>query len=88
MPAAIVTSKGQVTIPKAVREELGIETGTSLTFVRTPQGYLLRPTGKSLARLRGIVKYDGPPVTIEDMNEAVLDAVAEDDARIRREWHR
>lgn len=88
MPVATVTSKGQVTIPKEVRTELGIETGTSVMFVRTPQGYLLRPTGQSLARLRGIVKYDGPPVTIEDMNEGVLDAVAEDEARIRREWHR
>ncbi len=38
MPAAIVTSKGQITIPKAVREALGVETGDRIDFVESDAG--------------------------------------------------
>jgi len=27
------------------------------------------------------------PLTVEEMDEAIMEAVAEDDARIQREWH-
>lgn len=37
MPTS-VTSKGQVTIPKAVRDYLGIEPGSRVGFARTPDG--------------------------------------------------
>ncbi|MBB4404257.1 MULTISPECIES: AbrB/MazE/SpoVT family DNA-binding domain-containing protein [Rhizobium/Agrobacterium group] len=54
-----VTAKGQVTIPKAVRELLGISPGSSVDFVRTPDGriVLVRADKKQpltrFARLRG-----------------------------------
>lgn len=38
MPAATVTSKGQVTVPKAVRESLGIEKGDRIVFALQPDG--------------------------------------------------
>ena len=34
-----ITSKGQVTIPKGVRDELGIRPGDEVEFVRTNGGY-------------------------------------------------
>lgn len=37
-----VTSKGQVTIPKEVREELGIRPGDEVEFVATDEGYRIR----------------------------------------------
>jgi AbrB family looped-hinge helix DNA binding protein len=37
-----VTTKGQVTIPKEIRDELGIEPGDEVTFERTPSGYEIR----------------------------------------------
>lgn len=37
-----VTTKGQVTIPKEIREALGIEPGDEVTFERTESGYRLR----------------------------------------------
>jgi len=37
-----VTSKGQVTIPKEIREELGIEPGDEVTFEPTDGGYAIR----------------------------------------------
>jgi AbrB family looped-hinge helix DNA binding protein len=36
-----VTAKGQVTIPKAVRELLGIALGSSVDFVRAPDGRIV-----------------------------------------------
>jgi antitoxin PrlF len=43
MPVARVTSKGRITIPKELREELGIKPGTKVYFVRTSQGFVLKP---------------------------------------------
>jgi AbrB family looped-hinge helix DNA binding protein len=56
--SATVTSKGQVTIPKPVRDLLGIEPGTRVDFLRTPQGQIILvradPAPPSrFARLRG-----------------------------------
>jgi AbrB family looped-hinge helix DNA binding protein len=54
-----VTAKGQVTIPKAVREFLGIAPGSSVDFVRAPDGriVLVRADRKQpptrFAKLRG-----------------------------------
>jgi len=39
---ALVTSKGQVTIPKELREKFGIEPGVHVDFVATPDGIRLR----------------------------------------------
>ena len=36
--ATTVTSKGQVTIPKPVRDRLGIETGSAVEFEMEPDG--------------------------------------------------
>lgn len=86
MAIATMTSKGQVTIPKEVREELGLESGTKLWFVRTPQGFVLRPAKNSVMALAGIVAYEGPPVSVEEMDAAVGHYLAGDDARTQREW--
>ncbi|WP_435196830.1 AbrB/MazE/SpoVT family DNA-binding domain-containing protein [Natronomonas sp. EA1] len=39
-----VTTKGQVTIPKAIRDRLGIDPGDEVEFVETNEGYVLRKT--------------------------------------------
>jgi AbrB family looped-hinge helix DNA binding protein len=39
---SVVTSKGQVTIPKELREKFGIEPGAEVDFVATPDGIRLR----------------------------------------------
>ncbi len=57
--ATMVTAKVQVTIPKAVRELLGISPGSSVDFVRAPEGriVLVRADKKQpltrFAKLRG-----------------------------------
>ena len=42
MEIAKLTSKGQITIPKAVREELGVTTGDKLLFIRCENGFVVR----------------------------------------------
>lgn len=77
MALATMTSKGQITIPKSVRDELGLEPGTKLDFVRVGPGeYRLRPKNVRIMDLAGILKHDGPPMTIEEMNEAIRDGWA------------
>ena len=78
MPVATVTSKGQVTIPKDIREKLGIITGDQLDFDVTPEGTLqVRRKAKGrLEELCGFIRRPRKrPVSLEAMNEAVIDSV-------------
>lgn len=76
-----VSSKGQIVIPKDVRDRLKIAAGDQFEVVERPDGVLLRKastkSGKSFedvtAKIKSIVRYNGPPVSIEEMNEAILD---------------
>ncbi len=42
MAEATVTSKGQVTIPKTVRDALGLQTGDRVDFVESDEGFVIR----------------------------------------------
>jgi antitoxin PrlF len=81
MPASTLTSKGQITIPKEVRDRLGLREGDRLVFRFDDQGNLLaRPAARSpLGRLSGLLHHlaQARPVTVEEMNEAVKRHAAE-----------
>ncbi|MHA3841818.1 AbrB/MazE/SpoVT family DNA-binding domain-containing protein [Sphingomonas aestuarii] len=75
-----LSAKGQVVIPKDVRDALGLKPGQTLDVVPTGGGVLLKPqrakSGRSneeiLASIRAITsKYRGPPVSVEEMNETI-----------------
>ncbi len=88
MATCVVTSKGQITIPVEVRNDLGLKSGDKLEFSRnaeTGEYALKRKTG-NINDLRGMFKYTGPSATIEEMNQAIADHLGEDDERIKREW--
>lgn len=55
-----VTTKGQVTIPKEVRENLGIEPGDEIEFEETDEGYVLRKStdDNPFEKWRGAVDTD------------------------------
>lgn len=78
MTTITMTSKGQVTLPADVRTRLRIGKGTRLTVVETVDGsVLLTPRTGDIRNAKGIVKYDGPPVSVADMDAGIADAVAE-----------
>jgi AbrB family looped-hinge helix DNA binding protein len=71
MSTATVTSKGQVTIPKDVRDALHLRQGTQIVFVVQPDGsVLLRPKTRDLKDMIGMLKAKRH-VTIEEMNETI-----------------
>jgi antitoxin PrlF len=79
MPTATVTSKRQITIPAETCRELRIVPGTKIDFVKNSAGEtVIRPKAGDIRSLRGIVRYAGPPVSVEDMKNAVGEAIAED----------
>jgi antitoxin PrlF len=73
MPTATLTSKGQITVPQAVRQALGLHAGTKVDFVPVADGFKVVPLhGTSSAGLKG--RFSGraiKAVSIEAMNEAV-----------------
>jgi AbrB family looped-hinge helix DNA binding protein len=80
MPVATVTSKGQITIPVDLRRRFNIKTGTRIDFFVNEAGHIeLWPKTVNLADLAGYLApyYSGPPISIEEMNEAVMRAVAD-----------
>jgi antitoxin PrlF len=73
MPAATLTSKGQITIPIEVRTELQLDAGDRVEFVRNRETgrYEVIPATVPVQALKGIVPKPGKPVSIQDMNEAI-----------------
>lgn len=65
-----VTTKGQVTIPKEIREALGIEPGDEITFERTDSGYQLQKKEPTTAAGDDpFEKYRGSAASDETMPE-------------------
>lgn len=70
-----LSRKGQVVIPKEIRDELHWEAGTELTLVSSAHGVTLKAvpkkSGRNLADLIGMLKYDGPPISTEELCQPV-----------------
>ncbi len=72
MSTATLSSKGQITIPAAVRSGLGIETGDRVAFVEVSPGhYELVAATLSPTALKGLIGKPEQPVSVDDMNTAV-----------------
>jgi antitoxin PrlF len=71
-----ITSKGQATIPKAVRDHLGLRAGDRVKFFVHPDGSVVLLPKLPVSALRGIVKARPAPVTIEEMTEAAAGGAA------------
>ena len=80
MQTTLLSSKGQVIIPKALREARHWRTGTRLQVQETSEGLLLKPVtsdekvplAEGLAAIRKGIAYQGAAVSIEVMNSAIL----------------
>lgn len=76
MATATLTSKGQITLPKAVRERLRVDSGDQVDFVVNDRGdVVVRAATLDVSELKGLLKRSrARPVTIEEMNAAITRA--------------
>jgi AbrB family looped-hinge helix DNA binding protein len=88
-----MSAKGQIVIPKELRNRLDWPPGTELEIEESLDGLILRPKRRARRRLSleefaaRRPKHSGPPATIEDMDAAVLRGACEfweREERIRR----
>ncbi len=72
----VISTKGQVILPKAIRDQLQWGAGTRLTVENTPEGVLLKSTpvfaASSIDALFGSMRHEGPALSIDDMNAAIV----------------
>ena len=72
MAVATLTSKGQITIPVAVREKLGLATGDRVEFVELAPGeFALKAATEDVRSLKGMVRPPSKSVSIAAMNAAI-----------------
>jgi AbrB family looped-hinge helix DNA binding protein len=77
---ATLSSKGQATIPKAVRDRLQIKSGDRFKFFFHPDGVIILPK-ISTARLKGMIPKPAQSVSLEEMDRAIAEGATE---RFRR----
>jgi antitoxin PrlF len=79
-----ITVKGQTTIPKAIREHLGLKPGDRVKFFVHPDGSVVLLPKLPASALRGIVKSRRRRVTVAAMDEAVAEGASGTARRARR----
>jgi antitoxin PrlF len=72
MPGSKITSKGQITVPKVVREALALVPGDRMSFVVHDDGTVtVEAESVDLSSLRGAVASGGRRVSVEQMDDAI-----------------
>lgn len=73
MPASTITSKGQITLPKTIRERLQVAPGDRIDFVVEENGLVVvRPARSRLRQLRGMLRdRKRKPIGLEQMDAAL-----------------
>jgi AbrB family looped-hinge helix DNA binding protein len=76
-----LSSKGQVIIPKSVRQSHSWPVGQEFTVEDTGDGILLRPIASfprtTVEEVAGCLRYTGPAKTLTDMENAIKKGVLE-----------
>ena len=75
MTSATITAKGQITIPKIIRDLFGLSTGDQIIFEVDAEQHIatFKPFHKSLDDVLGMMSHRAPekPLKIEDLKKAV-----------------
>lgn len=79
-----ITSKGQATIPKSIRDHLGLRPGDRVKFFIHPDGTVVLLPKVPTATLRGMLKSRVGPVSVEQMDDAIAASVLEAEAHVPR----
>jgi len=87
MATSKLTSKGQITVPKAIRDHLSLEAGDRVDFMINEDGTVeVRALERPIDELYGFLHRPGvAAVSLEQIDEAVAEGRAADDERIRDE---
>lgn len=76
MLESTMTRKGQVTIPKAIRDRLGVKEGEKVLFVMRDEEVVLKVVKGTILDLRGSVRPSTSPEDFEKIRRSVKQAVA------------
>jgi len=73
VPRSTVTSKGQITIPKSIRDRLGLSPGDTLEFTVDKEGRIVAQPRAVGPGVQGVLRDFAPDraLTVEEMKEAV-----------------
>ena len=72
MIESVLTSKAQTTLPKAVRTALQVGPGDRIRYIISGDEVRILAV-RSVERLFGVIKYDGPPVSLADIDRTIAD---------------
>jgi antitoxin PrlF len=73
-----MTSRGRLTIPKEIRNHLGLKPGSRVKFFVRPDGTVVLLPRRPLKALRGMLKsWRQGPVSLAEMNEAIAKGATE-----------
>ncbi|HOP23254.1 MAG: AbrB/MazE/SpoVT family DNA-binding domain-containing protein [Gammaproteobacteria bacterium] len=71
MSIAIISSRGQITIPAEIRALLSLNKGDKINFIIDGNEVKFIPVTKDIRSIKGIIKKPLKPVTIEEMNKTI-----------------
>ena len=71
VPTSTLTSAGQITLPKSVRDRLQLAIGNRVEFIEVPEGFLIRAATGDIRELKGILGPRPQPVPIEQMSAVI-----------------
>ena len=68
-----MNSKGQVTIPAAIRNKLHLQANNKFEFIDKGNSIIILPVNKSLKDLKGFLPKPDKALSCQDMNEIIKD---------------
>ncbi len=77
MAQVVLTSKGQMTLPKDIRDDLEVGPGDRLEITKHGDGYLLSRRRSARELFAELPRYQGPALTVEEMDAAIGEEVRE-----------
>jgi antitoxin PrlF len=75
MLQSVMTNRGQITIPAAIRSKLHLHSGNKLEFILKDDQIIILPINKSIRNLKGILPKPDISLSCEDMNEVIKNEV-------------
>ncbi len=77
MLSSTISSKGQTTLPKPIRQILGIVAGGKVNYLVFDGEVRILPV-RPIGRLFGVLKREGPVVSLEEMEQAIAGGACEE----------